>query len=252
MKTFNETMKWGRFLMMVGAVSVAVTSCNLNNDDDPTPTDPASNPPTPTFSEGFGTLAAVKTVTTFDPGYGVPVQEIVLGLGSAGFFDGSNYDQLLNAGTVTLEGESLTQFDNGAYAYQPSQTNPTGIDFSGNPSWEVSGAGDIPAISHTTNIGFPTLGTITSSTTVPGSGSYTLTVSNISGADSVYFMLGGVVHTEPGNATSTTFTEAEIDGMGTGTNFAQVAPYRFEPQTFSGKQFYFVTETVKTQSVTIE
>ena len=251
MNTINETLRWGRLLFLGGAITLSITSCNT--DDEPeTPTDPASNPPTPTFTEGFGTLAAVKTVTTFDPGFGVPVQEIILGLGSAGFFDGTNYDQLLNAGTVTLEGEPLSQYENGAYLSQFDQTNPTGIDFSGNPTWEVSGAGDIPAISHTTNIGFPTLGSITSSTTIPGTGSYTLTVSNVSGADSVYFMLGGVVHIEGPNSTSSTFTEAEIDGMGTGANFAQVAPYRFEPQTFSGKQFYFVTETVKTQSVTIE
>lgn len=252
MRTLSETLNKGRFFFLAGAVSLAVSSCNLGDDEPETPTDPASNPPTPTFTEGFGTLAAVKTVTTFDPGFGVPVQEIVLGLGSAGFFDGTNYDQLLNAGTVTLEGEQLTQYENGAYLSQIEQTNPTGIDFNGNPTWEVSGSGDIPAISHTTNIGFPTLGSITSSTTIPGTGSYTLTVSNVSGADSVYFMLGGVVHIEGPNTTSSTFTEAEIDGMGTGSNFAQVAPYRFEPQTFSGKQFFFVTETVKTQSVTIE
>ena len=65
-------------------------------------------------------------------------------------------------------------------------------------------------------------------------------------------MLGGVVHIENPNATSSTFTEAEIDGMGTGANFAQVAPYKFESATYSSKQFYFVTETVKTQSVTLE
>lgn len=253
MKTLNETFKWGRFLLLAGAVSFSVTSCNLNDgDDDPVVEDPASNPPTPSFTDGYGTLAAVKTVTTFDPGFGVPVQEIILGLGSAGFTDGTNYDQLLNAGSVTLEGEALTQYENGAYAYQPNNENPTGIDFSGNPSWVVGGSGDIPAFTHTTNIGFPTLGAITSSATIPGSGDYVLTVATVAGADSVWFMLGGVVHVEGPNSTSSTFTEAEIDGMGTGANFAQVAPYRFEPQTFSGKQFYFVTETVKTQSVTIE
>lgn len=251
MKTLNEALKWGRFLTLAAAVSVSISSCNTS-DEPETPTDPASNPPTPTFTEGFGTLAAVKTVTTFDPGFGVPVQEIVLGLGSAGFTNGTDYTNLIDAGTVTLEGESLDRFDNNAYAYQPTQTNPTGIDFSGTPSWEVSGSAGVPAFTHTTNIGFPTLGAITSSTTIPGTGDYTLTVSNVSGSDSVYFMLGGVVHIENPNATSSTFTEAEIDGMGTGASFAQVAPYKFESATYSSKQFYFVTETVKTQSVTIE
>ncbi len=247
----NSTRKFARFSMLAVAVSLSVASCNLG-DEPETPTDPSSNPPTPTFGAGYGTLAAVKTITTFDPGFGVPVQEITLGLGSAGFTDAMDYSNLINAGTVSLEGENLTKADNNAYYSSPSQTDPTGIEFSGNPTWEVSGSGVIPAFTHTTGIGFPTLGTITSSTTIPGSGDYTLTVSNVSGADSVYFMLGGVVHVEAGTATSSTFTEAEINTMGTGASFAQVAPYRFEMATKSGKEFYFVTEAVKTQSVTIE
>lgn len=247
----NETFKWGRFLVLAGAVSLTIASCNT--DDAPeAPVNPASNPPTPSFTDGYGTLAAIKTVTTFDPGFGVPIQEIVLGLGSAGFTDGTNYTTLLEAGVITLEGEELSRYDNNAYYSPTTQNNPTGIDFSGNPSWEVSGSANIPAFSHTTNIDFPTLGDITSATTIPGTGDYTLTVTNVSGADSVWFMLGGVVHVENPGATSSVFTEAEIDGMGTGSNFAQVAPYRFEAATYGGKQFYFVTETVKTQSVTIE
>ncbi|MFM1874902.1 MAG: hypothetical protein RL266_639 [Bacteroidota bacterium] len=251
MKTINEALKWGRYLSLAAAVAVSVSSCNTT-EEPPTPTDPASNPPTPTFTEGYGTLAAVKTVTTFDPGFGVPVQEIVLGLGSAGFTDGTDYSTLIEAGTITLEGEELSRYENNAYFSPTTQNNPTGIDFSGTPSWEVSGSANIPAFSHTTNIDFPTLGNITSSTTIPGTGDYALTVSNVSGADSVWFMLGGVVHVENPGTTSSIFTEAEIDGMGTGANFAQVAPYRFEAATYGGKQFYFVTETVKTQSVTIE
>lgn len=247
----NETFKLGRFLVLAGIVSFAVTSCNT--DDTPeAPEDPASNPPTPSFAVGFGSLAAVKTVTTFDPGFGVPVQEIVLGLGSAGFTDGTDFINLIDGGTVSLEGENLEKFSNNAYASQPSQTNPTGIDFSSNPVWVVSGAGEVPGFTHTTGIGFPTLGTITSSTTIPGTGDYVLAVSNISGADSVFFMLGGIAHTEPGNSTSSIFTEAEINTMGTGTNFMQVAPYKWEMGTYSGKDFYFVTEAVKTQSITIE
>ncbi|MBI1288809.1 MAG: hypothetical protein GC178_14670 [Flavobacteriales bacterium] len=252
MKTLSETFKWARFLVLAGAVSFAVASCNTKKDDTSTPSDPASDPPTPTVGEGYGTLSAVKTVTTIDPGFGLPTQEIELGIAAAAFFNGTDYSTFVNAGSVSAEGESLTQYENNSYAYTPSQTNPSGIDFGSTASWDVGGAGDIPAFTHTTSIGFPTLGTISSATTVPATGNYTLSVSNVTGADSVYFMLGGVVHVEAGNATSSTFTEAEIDGMGSGSNFAQVAPYKIEAATKSGKQFFFVTEKVKTQSVTIE
>lgn len=251
MKVFNHTLSWTRLFVLAGAVSFSITSCNTDEQPE-TPTDPSSNPPTPSFEAGYGTLAAIKSVTTFDPGFGVPIQEIVLGLGSAGFTNGTDYATLLEAGTVTLEDETLDRYDNNAYLSQIEQTNPTGIDFSGNPSWTVSGSGSVPAFSHTTNIGFPTLGNITSSTTIPGTGDYVLTVANVSGADSVWYMLGGVVHVEGPGVVSSTFTEAEIDGMGTGANFVQVAPYRFEVANYGGKDFYFVTETVKTQSVTIE
>ncbi|MBP9151551.1 MAG: hypothetical protein KBF73_04640 [Flavobacteriales bacterium] len=250
MKVFSETFKFGRFLLLAGAVSFSITSCNT--DEPETPVDPASNPPTPTFGVGYGVLAAVQTVTTIDPGYGLPIQEIVLGLGSGGFTDATDFSNLIDGGTVTLEGEELTRTDENSYYSPISQTNPTGIEFNGNPTWEVSGSGSVPAFTHTTSIDFPTLGDITSSTTIPGTGAYLLRVANVSGADSVYYMLGGVVHIEPGTATFSVFLESEIDGMGTGATYAQVAPYRFEVANKSGKDFYFVTETVKTQSVTIE
>lgn len=250
MKTLNEAFKWGRFLTLAAAVSVSISSCNT--EDSEPPSDPASNPPTPTIGEGYGTLSAVETVTTFDPGFGVPVQEIPLGIAAAVFFDGANYDSFVNAGAVTAEGENLSQYENNSYAFTPDQNNPSGLDFGSTATWTVGGAGDIPAFNHTTSIGFPGLGAITSDETVPGTGDYVLTVASVSGADSVYFMLGGVIHVEAGNATSSTFTEAEIDGMGTGANFAQVAPYKIESAMKSGKQFFFVMEKVKTQSVTIE
>lgn len=214
--------------------------------------DPTSEPPTPTITDGYGTLVAVKSVTTFDPGFGVPVTEIDMGIASAAFTDGTNYDNFVNAGVVEVEGQELSQFDNNSYVFTPSQTDPTGIEYSSSPEWVVGGAGDIPGFTHTVGINFPTVGDINSSTTVPSSGDFTVSVPNVSGADSVYFMLGGVIHIEAGNVTSSTFTEAEIDGMSSGASFAQVAPYKIESDIYSGKTFYFVTEKVVTQSVTIE
>ena len=240
--------------MLAGAVSVAVVSCNTDDPADEipeTPTDPSSNPPTPSFGEGYGTLSAVETATTIEiPGFGS--ETIDMGIAAAAFFDGNSYDSFVDAGTVSAEGESLTQYENKSYAFTPTQTEPNGLDFGSTASWEVSGAGNIPAFTHTTGIGFPTLGAITSDDVVPATGDFTVSVNNVSGADSVYFMLGGVIHIEAGNATSSTFTEAEIDGMGSGASFAQVAPYNWEEATKSGKLFYFVMEKVRTQSVTIE
>ena len=249
MNTLKSTFKWGRVFALAGVVSFAISSCNTDTPD--TPEDPASNPPTPTFNDGYGTLSAVKSVTFQD----VPVVgqvEIDLGLAVAVFFNGVDYNSFVNGGAVTCEGESLEEQDNGSYVFLPSQNTPTGIDFSGNPDWSVGGNGDVPAFSHTTGIGFPSVGAINSGTTVSSGSDYTLSVASVSGADSVIFMMGGVVHTVPGNQTSTVFTSAEIDGMGTGPNYAQAAAYKVEQATYSSKNFWFVNEKVVTQSITIE
>jgi len=251
MNTLNAKIKMGRFFALAGLVCLSVTSCNLLPDDEEPTTSTQPDPPTPTIADGYGTLSAVKSVTFQD----VPVVglvEVDLGLAVGVFFNGVDYNTFLNAGSVTCEGETLEEQDNGSYVYLPSQTNATGIDFSGNPDWNVTGSADVPAFSHTTNIGFPTVGEITSSSTVSNGSDYTLTVASVTGADSVIFMMGGVVHTEAGNATSSTFTSAEISGMGTGANFAQAAAYKIEEATYSAKNYWFVNEKVVTESITIE
>jgi len=256
MKILNETLRWGRFLMLAGAVSVAAVSCNTDSPEDEipeTPTDPSSNPPTPTIEDGYGTLSAVKSQTIYDPGVpGFPATPIDMGLAVGVFFNGTDYSTFINGGSVSCDDEQLTEQENGSYVFIPSAENYKGIEYDGNPSWVVSGSTGVPAINHTTTIGFPTVGEINSDETVSKGADYVLTVNGVTGADSVIFMLGGVVHYESGNATSSTFTSAEIDGMGTGPSFAQAAAYIAEEQVFDSKNFWFVNETVVTQSVTIE
>jgi len=136
--------------------------------------------------------------------------------------------------------------------YTPSSTDATGIEYTDLPNWSVSGAGSISGFDHTTAVNFPVVGSITSSQTISSGNDYTLTVANVSLADSVIFMLGGVVHIEAGNVTSSTFTSAEVGQAGSGTTYAQVAPYNYEVETINGKTYWFINERVVTQSVTIE
>lgn len=253
MNKLNAAMKWGRFLVLIGAVSFAVSSCNLLPDEDDLQpeTETVPDPPTPTFTDGDGALTAVRTVTFQE----VPVigqVEIQIGLGVAAFFDNGNTSSFVEAGSVSLEGQSLELQSNNSYVFMPSQSSPEGIDFSGNPSWSVGGAGSVTGFSYETNIGFPSVGSITSSETVTKGSAYTLTVASVSGADSVIFMCGGIVHTLPGGTTSYTFTATETDGLSAGPSYVQVAPYRIEEATVGGGDYWFVNERVVTQSVTIE
>ncbi len=185
---------------------MVAVSCNTNDPDpdpDPEPTPTAA----PTFEDGYGTLTAVKSTTFQDiPGFGQI--EIDLGLAVAAFFNGADFTSFVTAGAVNCEGSDLTQNPNNSYAFTPTATEPEGIDFTGDPDWTVGGNGDIPAFNHTTTIGFPTAGNVTSAATVSMANGYTLTIASVANADSVLFMIGGVAATEPGNVTSHTFSAA--------------------------------------------
>lgn len=251
MTLFKRTLKHSRYVALAACVVASVTSCNLIDTDGPDTVTPAADPPTPSIADGYATLVAIKSVAFQElPGFGQV--EVDMGLAVGVFFNGVDYNTYLNAGTVSCEGENLEEQDNGSYVYMPTQTNATGIDYSGKPDWEVSGNADIPAFSHTTTIGFPSVGAISSGSTASASSDYTLTVASVSGADSVIFMIGGVIHTEPGNATSSTFTAAELSSIGNGTTVAQAAAYKIEEANYSGKNFWFVNEKVVTETITIE
>lgn len=250
MNSIKNTFKISRLASLAVVVSMAVTSCNLlDTDTDDTTT--STPPPTPTIADGNGTLSAVKSVTFQDvPGFGQI--EIDLGIAAAAFFDGTDYSSFISGGTVSCETLELGANPNNSYTFIPSATEPSGIDFSGNPDWSVGGNGVIPAFTHTTNIGFPTAGNVTSSTTVTKANGYTLSIASVSGADSVLYMVAGVIVTEPGNSTSHTFSAADLADIGSGPSVVQAAAYKMESAVYGGKTFYFVNERVVTQSVTIE
>ncbi len=237
-------------MALAAIVTMSISACNLLPDDT-TETPTSTPPPTPTIADGYGTLSAVKSITTQDiPGFGQI--EIDLGVAAAAFFDGVDYNSFITAGGVTCETLNMTLNENNSYTFTPTSTEPSGIDFSGNPDWTVAGDGVVPAFSHTTNIGFPTAGAVTSSTTVTKANGYTLSIANVSGADSVLYMIAGVIVTEPGNSTSHTFSAADLANIGTGPSVVQAAAYKMESAEYGGKTFYFVNEKVVTQSVTIE
>lgn len=209
---------------------------------------PAST--TPAFTDASGVLIAVNTLTSYDVG-GIPV-EIQMGTALGMFPSAGNASVYLDGGTVSLEGTTLTKNANNAYFATPDQTNPTGIDLSGSTHWVVSGNGEVPAIDRSPSFSFPSVGTITSSTTITRSDGYTLNVSGVNNADSVVFVVGNIIKTKAPGTLSCNFSAAELGTEGAGATVIQVTPYTFQNEMIGGKKIYFGKQSSRTLSATFQ
>lgn len=237
--------------MIFLAMSLAFTGCNDDDEDDepePEQTQNTDTDPTPEFPMADATLVAVDTKTTQDTPLGT--FDIFIGTGVGLFFNANQ--NLLDAGTVSLNGSNLTKNSNNSYTYFPSITEPEGLSFTSGTDWDVSGSSDFPAFTASPSFTFPSVGEISGDDVVDRSADYTISVSSVSNADSIIYLVSGIAKTTAGNVTSCTFTAEELAGAPTGPGIIQAAPYAYNDQEFSGKTVYFVKEKVVSKSVTIE
>ena len=245
------------FLGLLGLM-IMFTSCTKDEETTPAPTTNNNNNnnntanTTPNFPGSDGTLWAINSISLQT----LPIVgtfEVELGTGVAVFTD-DNYSSFLAAGSVNLNGSDLTKNANNSYTFTPSMANPNGLDFSGGAvDWTIGGSGSVPAFTESVNsIPFPEVDTITSAITIDRSMDYTLTTSTVTGADSVIFMIGGVMKTLVGSSTSYTFTSSDLSALSAGPSVAQIAAYRFTNSSISGKSYYFGKQEVQTRSVTIQ
>lgn len=242
-------MKNTIFFIAICLSFVACIKDPLNN----TPTN--STPTTPSAPANCdATLWAVKSNTKYDPGFGLPQTTIQLGTG-IGLFSSNGLSSAsitrVNVGTVKLNSTSMDYIGE-SYITTATSTNPTGIDFSGGVTWEVSGDNGFSAFTHTPTNSFPSVSDITSGTTVTKASGYTLTCNTVSGADSVLFLVGDVHKTLGGNATFCTFSSSELSSLGNGTQLVQIVPYSYTTAVFGGKTICFGKEMVQQLSVTVQ
>jgi hypothetical protein len=246
-----KNLNFKQLLLLFISIGIVATSCKKDEEPEPTPETPA-NPAAPTTPSINGSDAAHWAVNTFST-QEVPVVgtvEITIGLGVAAYFSEAGGSTLVDAGTVKVDGAELTRYENNSYALVPGTANPTGVDFDNMVSWEITGGNGFDAFTHTDNSVWPTLADITSSTTVSKSG-YTMNISGLANADSVLFIIGDASKTLGGNATSCTFTAAELESTGTGASVMIAAAYRYNSTTINGKNMHFGKEAVRTKSITI-
>lgn len=208
----------------------------------------------PAFAGEYGALIGIKTLTTTQTPIGPFETEFGTGVAVFSQDGGTSYQ---TAGTITVatngSTKTLTANSNNTYVYTPSGADLSGIAFSGNVTWSGTGA-TWPSFSATTSQGFADVMSITSGDIVL-SNSYSLTCGGISNADSVYFAVygssGSKVILKAGNASSHTFSNSDLSGLGAGSGFVQITAIKYDSQTINGKPYYLINETVRTKQVNL-
>jgi len=242
-------------LLFVLSMTLLLLSC----EKDPlTPDNNTSTPATPTPNAcpgADGAMWAVNSITTYNPGFGVPATEINLGTGIAFFSSNGlsgNPMTRVSAGTVTLN-SNATDYLGETYITKFESSNINGVDFSNGVTWEVSGDNGFGSYTHSPTNPFPTASKITSGAVVTKANGYTLTCNTITSADSVLFLVSGVSKTLGGSATSCTFSASELSSVATGENqLVQIVPYTMSSAVVGGKTICFGKEMVQQLSVTVQ
>ena len=211
--------------------------------------------PTPNACQNAdAALIAVRSLSKGPSVGGFPAPTITLGL-AVGVFTSNGLPAApparVNVGTVEANGTTL-EYEGETYLNKPGVADPQGINWSSSVNWTVSGDNGFPAFSHTPTNAFPTVTEVTSAATVTKSAGYTLTCDAVGQADSVLFLVGDVGFTKAGNATSHTFSAADLSSLSTGPNFVQIVPYTFSSRSYGSKNVCFINESVQQLAVEIE
>ncbi len=218
-----------KLLLIVMCSSVVVSSCKKDDDPEPTPPSPSSTT-TPAPSVRLNANLHMNMAQ---------VPPLTISAASA-FFDGPN-GLPTSAGDVYLNGDQLP-YDFLFYNLS-SQSTPGFSLASGETNWTVTGGNGYPAFQHTMAAPFPTLGSLTSAETIDISEGYTLSVGEVSGADSVRFQLDILlIRTVAGNVTSYTFSPEDLASIDAGSISVRVGAIKYESVTHGGKRVQYEKE----------
>lgn len=230
---------------------VALASCG--KDDPTTPQNTTFSNPAPTFGDADGVLVAIQVISYQTvPGAGeIPINADVA---TAGFFDGNNF---FEGGLVSVNSFDLQSLDNNSYVLPGVGSTNIDFDFttfSGN-SWSIGGGADVPMFTHTTADFMPgDVKFVGDYSTVSSSSDLVVTIETAPiNTDSILYVVAfgntTLTRTLGPNNLSATFTAAELSGA-SGTGVVQVAAYNYEPRIEGGKKYYFINESVISETTT--
>ncbi|HNY01734.1 MAG TPA: hypothetical protein PKG48_04065 [Bacteroidales bacterium] len=240
--------------LIAGALaSLILTGCNKAKDVLPDDNKTSSSSTSINMSDGYGVLAAVRSVSyTTVSGVTVPLE---VNTAVAAFNVSMGSSTFTDAGGVTLNGKSLTKSTNNAYVYQ-DLTNPLTFN---TVTWNVAGSSSVPSFSYTDDRPIPDYSAFNSlPTTVTRSAGVTISLgSAVTNADSVYVTLTdynnhSLLKRVGGSAAGCTFSASELAGFAAGQGMVQVCPWNYKTEDFNDKKFYFIIESAFTkQGITI-
>lgn len=255
------------FFIISFAISSLFSSCK--QEDLPAVLEdetPAVTSITPSYSfkanDADAIFAAVNAVTYQNiPVIGLQKNDINTAV--AVFFSTPGTKPNVNGGTVSCESKLLTADTSKAYLFAPSGTET--ITFSGNTDWVIGGnsATGMPATSFSSNSPIPSYNGIANSTlasSVNRTNDFTITINGtLSNADSAFVTISsGTAYVQKVVSANSncTFTAAQLSTLGSTNGAAngiiQVAPFKIESTTVSGKKYYFVNEAAYTKFITVE
>lgn len=233
-------------LIVLSLVAVALSSCTKEKKvETPTTAAPTASTPTINIVDADGCLTAVNTVTSNVTPIGT--FEVEIGTAVAVFFDNKNTSSFVDAGTVTCESKSLSKRSNNSYVFTPSQNDPSGIDYSGSASWNVSGSGSVTAFNGSLST-FPSNPKWTKTEINTGSAQTVTLDGFVTGADSILVVLscgsGTVTKTFAGSTKAFYFSADDMAKCGKGDGLVQFAPYKYKLNASGGKKYYLINESV--------
>lgn len=244
MKNFTKGVALSLFFV------ATLASCSDDNDDNNNTVTPTPNPsyPTPEPADADGACWAIRTISTQQTPIG-PI-EVELEVAVAVFFTNTGVSSSLsNVGVVSADGTDLTRQSNNSYIYTPSPLNPTGLQFGSDVGWEVTGGAAFSAFTYTDNQNWPDISNMLAADTLYKSDDYSISLSGVTNCDSVLFSINDQVKFISGNASSATFSSAELSTLSTGVNYLNVAGVKLESNDQGGKNIYFGKEYVLGKTV---
>ncbi|MBK8367761.1 MAG: hypothetical protein IPL10_10155 [Bacteroidetes bacterium] len=204
-------------------------------------------------SDANGVCVASKiNVTTAVPNTTFVVT-VTMGSATGSFYSTAGSGTLDDAGTVKTNDSTHTKQSNNAYVFSPKSA--TGINFTSNSRWNITGNGSIPAITYTAN-GFPSSPTVSNVTSVSKGSAFTLSTASISNADSLCYQITAgsksIYKITAASQTSYTFPASEMGTLDvTDYGYATVTAYKFNNTTVSSKKIYFINLNTANRSIKV-